>query len=291
MAAGRVALFKTAGRILEALPERVDVGVATALARVLGPRGAKGASLADNLRPVLDPGAPVDEDLLELFVRRGFASYGRYWAESAKLPSIAPAEVVRRFVIAEGLEHLEAARDAGRGTIVALPHVGSWDWGGALLARIGLPMWAVAERLEPPELFAWFAAKREAMGIHVVPLDEHATGTLAGVLRAGGVVGLVCDRDLEGNGVEVEFFARRVTLPGGPATLALRTGAPILVAACYSGPGRDHHAVVLPPIVAERTTARLREDVTRTTQRVAAGLESLIRRAPEQWHVLPARFG
>ena len=291
MAAGRVALFKTAGRILEALPERVDVGVATALARVLGPRGAKGASLADNLRPVLDPGAPVDEDLLELFVRRGFASYGRYWAESAKLPSIAPAEVVRRFVIAEGLEHLEAARDAGRGTIVALPHVGSWDWGGALLARIGLPMWAVAERLEPPELFAWFAAKREAMGIHVVPLDEHATGTLAGVLRAGGVVGLVCDRDLEGNGVEVEFFARRVTLPGGPATLALRTGAPILVAACYAGPGRDHHAVVLPPIVAERTTARLREDVTRTTQRVAAGLESLIRRAPEQWHVLPARFG
>ena len=290
MAPGRVALFRSASRILEALPERVEVGVAEAVARTVGPRSAKAASLADNLRPVLDPDGPVDADLLELFVRRGFESYGRYWAEGAKLPGVAGEEVVRRFVIAEGLEHLEAARDAGRGMIVALPHVGSWDWGGALLARIGLPMWAVAERLEPPELFEWFTKKREAMGIHVVPLDEHATGTLAGVLRAGGVVGLLCDRDLEGNGIEVDFFNRRVTLPGGPATLALRTGAPILVAACYSGPGRDHHAVVLAPIVAERTGARLREDVTRVTQRVADGLAALIRRAPEQWHVLPARF-
>jgi len=39
---------------------------------------------------------------------------------------------------------------------------------------------------------------------------------------------LLCDRDLERNGVEVEFFGERTTLPAGPATLALRTGAPIL---------------------------------------------------------------
>ncbi len=59
-------------------------------------------------------------------------------------------------------------------------------------------------------------------------------------MRAGGVVGLLCDRDLQGNGVEVEFFGERVTMPAGPATLALRTGATLVAAACYSGPGRDH---------------------------------------------------
>ena len=47
-------------------------------------------------------------------------------------------------------------------------------------------------------------------------------------LRDNDVVCLLCDRDLERNGVEVEFFGERTTLPAGPATLALRTGAPLL---------------------------------------------------------------
>jgi KDO2-lipid IV(A) lauroyltransferase len=108
-------------------------------------------------------------------------------------------------------------------------------------------------------------------------------------LKGGGVVGLLCDRDIQDNGIEVEFFGEMVTLPGGPATLALRTGATLVGAACYSGPGRDHYAVITPPIDAERT-GRLRDDVTRVTQAIAIELEGLIRRAPEQWHVLQPRF-
>ena len=81
----------------------------------------------------------------------------------------------------------------------------------------------------------------------------------------------------------------RVTLPAGPATLALRTDATLVVAACYSGPGRDHFAAVTPPIDTART-GKLREDVRRVTQLVAHELEGLIQRAPEQWHVLESRF-
>jgi KDO2-lipid IV(A) lauroyltransferase len=64
----------------------------------------------------------------------------------------------------------------------------------------------------------------------------------------------------------------------------------LVAAACYSGPGRDHHAVVTPPIDTTRTSARLRDDVRRITQDVTRELEHLIRRAPEQWHVLQPRF-
>ncbi len=150
-------------------------------------------------------------------------------------------------------------------------------------------MTAVAEDLEPPALFAWFKAKREAIGIRIEPLDEHAGTVLLQTLQDGGVIGLLCDRDIQGNGIEVEFFGEQVRLPAGPATLALRTGATLVAAACYSGPGRDHFAVVTPPIPAERQ-GRLREDVTRVTQLLAVELEGLIRRAPEQWHVLQPRF-
>ena len=102
-------------------------------------------------------------------------------------------------------------------------------------------------------------------------------------------MGLLCDRDLSGTGVEVTFFGERVTMPAGPATLALRTGATLVAAACYSGPGRDHFAVITPPIATERL-GRLREDVVRVTQAVTQEIEGLIRRAPEQWHVLEDRF-
>ncbi len=287
----KVTLFKSLGAVMERLPERFDVGIARALARFVGRRTKVArANLRTNVAHALrDDDDDVDPALLAHFVERGFASYGQYWAEGAKLPGIAPQRVFARFRIGEGLEYLYDAKAKGRGTIIALPHVGSWEWGGSYLNSLGLGMTAVAEDLEPPELFAWFKSKRESIGIHIEPLDEHAGTVLLQTLKDGGVIGLLCDRDIQGNGVEVEFFGERVRLPAGPATLALRTGATLVAAACYSGPGRDHFAVITPPIVAERE-GRLREDVTRVTQAIAGALEGLIRRAPEQWHVLQPRF-
>ena len=286
----RVALFKTAGGLLELLPERLDVNVARWVGRRLGRRSAAHDRLARNLTRVLsDGGHEVDPVLLERYVQRGFENYAQYYAEGAKLPALSGRTISSRFRIAEGAEHLEEALALGRGVVIGLPHVGSWEWGGSYLASLGMPMTAVAEELDPPELFEWFKAKREAIGIRVEGLNAQASSKLLRVLGDGGVVGLLCDRDIQGGGVEVDFFSRRVTLPGGPATLALRTGATLVAAACYAGPGRDHYAVVTPPIAAERL-GRLRDDVTRVTQSLADELADLIRRAPEQWHVLEDRF-
>jgi KDO2-lipid IV(A) lauroyltransferase len=286
----KVRLFKTLGAVMERIPERVDVGIAKSLAKLVGRRstGAR-SNLRTNLAHALRAEGEVDLQSLERFVERGFESYGQYWAEGAKLPGIKPENVFARFRIGEGLEYLYEAKEKGLGTIIALPHIGSWEWGGSYLDSLGLGMVAVAEDLEPPELFEWFKAKRESIGIRIEPLDEHAGTVLLQTLKDGGVIGLLCDRDIQGNGIEVEFFGERVRLPAGPATLALRTGATLVAAACYSGPGRDHFAVITRPIAAERV-GRLREDVTRVTQALAVELEGLIRRAPEQWHVLQPRF-
>jgi phosphatidylinositol dimannoside acyltransferase len=288
--ASRVALYKYMGALAEALPESLDVAVGRRAATFVGRRTAgPRARLKSNLaRALYAPGERADPALLERFADRAFDAYGRYWGEGAKLPAIPAATIVERFVVAEGREHLEAAKAAGRGLIIALPHVGSWEWGGAYLAQVGLAMTAVAEVLEPPALFEWFCAKRAAMGITVTPLDDHAGTTMLTTLRAGGVVGLLVDRDIVGTGIGVDFFGERVTMPAGPATLALRTGAALVAAACYSGPGDGHHAVVV-PVDAQRR-AGLREDVARVTQELATELEGLIRRAPEQWHVLEDRF-
>lgn len=287
----RVALFKSVGALLERLPERFDVALASSVALFVGRRNATAnKNLRVNVAHALGgEGIEVAPALLDRFVERGFASYGQYWAEGAKLSGLRPSTIAERFKIGEGLEYLLEAKALGKGIVIALPHIGSWDWGGSFLATLDLGMTAVAEELKPAELFAWFKKKRESIGIRIEPLDAHAGTVLLQTLRDGGVVGLLCDRDLQGNGVEVDFFGERVTLPAGPATLALRTGAQLVCAACYSGPGRDHFAVITAPLSTERT-GRLRDDIAKVTQAIALDLEGLIRRAPEQWHVLQARF-
>ncbi len=216
-------------------------------------------------------------------VRAAVASYARYWLESLRLPSIDPAEIDSRFTI-EGLEHIRAAREAGRGAVLALPHVGGWEVGGHWFTRQGFPMAVVVERVEPPELFEWFERLRRASGLSVIPLGKGAGTEVLKALRDNQVVALLADRDIGGGGVEVEFFGERTTLPGGPATLALRAGAPIMPTAVYFR-GEGHHAVVRPPLPLERS-GRLRDDIASLTQAVAHELEGLIRAAPEQWHLL-----
>jgi KDO2-lipid IV(A) lauroyltransferase len=102
-------------------------------------------------------------------------------------------------------------------------------------------------------------------------------------LHRGEVIGLLCDRDITGDGIEVDFFGERTRLPAGPATLAARSGAPILPC-CVLFEGDHHRGIILPPLDTTRRGG-LRADVARITQDMADALAALIRRAPEQWHV------
>ena len=120
--------------------------------------------------------------------------------------------------------------------------------------------------------------------MRVVPLGPGASGEVLRALRANHIVCLLCDRDLGGDGPEVTFFGERTTLPGGPVTLALRSGAPVLPTAVYFDGSVAHRGRVEPPLDLTRH-GRLREDVAAGTQALAVALEDLIRSAPDQWHL------
>jgi lauroyl/myristoyl acyltransferase len=217
-------------------------------------------------------------------VQGAFESYARYWVESFRVPSLS-AETVAAGIHVDGYEHVVAARRAGRGAILALPHLGGWEWAGRWLADVGNPVTVVVERIDPPELFDWFADLRAKLGMTVVALGPEAGRATLQALKRNEIVCLLSDRNIGPGGVEVEFFGERTKLPAGPATLALRSGAPILPVAVYFTDKRNGHlGVVRPPLVAERSGS-LRDDVARVTQALAAELEQLIRRAPEQWHL------
>jgi KDO2-lipid IV(A) lauroyltransferase len=221
---------------------------------------------------------------LQRAVSDTFASYGRYWLELFRLPRDARQSVEPRFD-AVGWEHIEHALDAGNGLILALPHLGGFDFAAAWLAGRGVAPTVVVEPVEPAELFEWFAGVREAIGMEVVPLGPEAGSAVLRALKANRIVCLLCDRDLAGDGVPVDFFGEQTTMPGGPATIALRTGAPLVPAGVYFRPGGKHFAEIGPPLPVQRS-GRLRDDVTRITQDLAHRFEELIRMAPEQWHLM-----
>lgn len=216
-------------------------------------------------------------------VHRTFDSYARYWLESFRLTGMDAAELDAGMT-AEGICHLDAALAEGNGVIMALPHLGGWDFGGAWLATQGYPITVVVEPLQPPELFEWFAEFRQALGLTVIPLGPDAGKLVLRALRRNEVVGLLCDRDIDGSGVAVEFFGECTTLPAGPVTLALRTGAALLPTAVYFE-GDRHRGVIHPRLPLERSGG-LRHDVATGTQQLADALQAMIARAPEQWHVL-----
>ena len=200
-----------------------------------------------------------------------------------------PREVRRNKVQAyfdiEGYDHILAGLDAGKGVILALPHMGGWEYAAAWMGYRGHDMLAVVEPIEPPELYEWFSTQRRTFGLEIVPLGPDVLRVVLGALRDNRIVCLLSDRDLTGDGVEVTFFGERTRLPAGPATLALRTGATLLPAGAYFRGRREHLAVVKPPILVERE-GRLRDDIARVTQRIAEEFEALIRVAPQQWHLM-----
>lgn len=217
-------------------------------------------------------------------VQDAFDSYARYWIDSLRLPNLSARTVAVDFEIV-GYRHVTDALDEGNGVILALPHLGGWEWAGRWMTDRGHKLTVVVERIEPPELYEWFVNLRADLGMTVVPLGATAGRAVLRALHDNEVVCLLSDRDIQGGGVEVEFFGERTTLPAGPATLGLRTGAPILpVGVYYTRRANGHHAVVRPPVPAERR-GKLRDDVARVTQFLAHELEYLIRRAPEQWHL------
>jgi KDO2-lipid IV(A) lauroyltransferase len=96
-------------------------------------------------------------------------------------------------IVVEGLEHLDAGLAAGNGVIMALPHLGGWDFGGAWLATRGYPVTVVVEPLDPPELFEWFAEFRQRSGSPSSRSARRREDRAAGAAR-NEVVGLLCDR-------------------------------------------------------------------------------------------------
>jgi len=284
----QLAMYRAGERVASWLPTQAALWLGQSLGAAIGRLpdwDGRRAVVASHLRRLL--GDQASPRATRRLVAEVFGYYGRYWAESLRLPSIDLAEVAAG-VRMTGFDHVEQCLAGGKGLLIAAPHLGGWEWGAMYLASgRGLPMTVAVEPLDPPELFEWFARFRQRLGMNVVPVGPGAAREIMRALRQGHVVCLLSDRLVKGTtGVEVEFFGSPTSLPAGPVTLALRSEAPLLAAAIYYGPeAGDHHIVFRPRLCLPRSGS-FRSDVQAGTQALARELEALVQAAPTQWHLL-----
>jgi lauroyl/myristoyl acyltransferase len=214
--------------------------------------------------------------------RRAFQNYGRMLMDFVLMGSLTPADLVMRVTL-DGRDRLDAALSHGRGAIMAVPHMGSWDMAGSYAGALGYGISAVADRF-PGSLNEAVVATRQRFGMNVIMLGRAAVRSLTEALRANHIVALLCDLE-QGPGVDVRFFGRRAVVPGGPAALAIKTGAPLMPACQYAiAPGRYRIYLDPPLAVGEGETKE------HLMQRVIDRFQDFIRERPDQWYAFRPMF-
>ncbi len=274
--------YRALGAISRSLPEHTARAIFTRAGRLayrLAPRVR--AIVAANQAQVL--GRAPDDPLVQSSTREAFALYARFWVEAFHLTELTDAEVLAH-VSCDTVDRLWQANAAGKGAVLALPHMGNWDAAGRWMSALGLPLVSVAEELEPRRLYELFLQHRRSIGIDIIGLSDANIGRrLGAVLAANRMVALVADRDFGGRGIEVEMFGRPRRLPAGPALLSLTTGAPLMVTPTYQTP-RGWRIHISEPLSIEPTGDR-RGDVEALTIQMARAFEEAIAAAPADWHM------
>jgi len=206
--------------------------------------------------------------------------------ELLRLPSMSDEEL-SRLVEFENLELVDRVLAEGKGIILATGHYGNWELLGAVAARLGYPVTAVARDSDDPETASIINSARESSGMRVIGRSQ--VREMLGVLHQGHALGILPDQYAKEGGEPVEFMGHRTQTATGPAALALRTGAPIMSGFGYRTEDDRIICRFGQPFHVPDTGDRSR-DILEGTRLVNQALGREILRHPAQWLWLHNRW-
>jgi Kdo2-lipid IVA lauroyltransferase/acyltransferase len=172
-------------------------------------------------------------------------------------------------------ECLDAAIAEGRGVVFASAHLGPWERVASSLVAAGVPLTVVAREPYDPRFRSLYDRLRERRGVRAI--YRGAPGAAVGLvrtLRKGGVLGIPMDFASRVPSIDVPFLGVTAPTPSGPATLALRLGAAVVVGTVAIEGGVL--GISFERIAAEPTVEAL-------TMRINAALSARIRAMPLAW--------
>jgi lauroyl/myristoyl acyltransferase len=271
--------YLAAENVINAAPRRLALALAAAVGNVAYDlAGSKRQLVAENLeRPLRAHG---DEALATRAARRAFRNYAKYLVDVMRLSSMSEVDAAR-LVDIDNIGILEEARRAGPGgVLICTVHVGGMDLIGSALKAGGETIRVVADDTTYGRLYDHLAATRARHGIFLIGW-RNLRG-LFRALRAGENLVLFCDGGYRDGDVPVELHGEPTTFPQGPATLAAKTGAPMVPVLVQRTKGDRFAARGLPLIHCASTEP---EEIYRATQQLADELGAVIAEDPGQWYM------
>jgi lauroyl/myristoyl acyltransferase len=273
------------GRLMvRALPERVCRWMSVVAAAVywrLCPR--RFHVVVENLLPVFGGDRAAAE-------RASRALFREFALKITHLWRFESGEPVERWLAEwSGWETFAAAQARGHGVLLITPHLGNWEFGGALIARRGYKL-LVLTQPEPGRGFTELRQKSRARwGIETLVVGEDAFAFVEIIkqLQAGATVALLVDRPPPPTAVTVELFGRPFQASIAAAELARASGCAILPTVVVRMP-QGYRAEILPEIVYDRAAIGDRAARIKLTQEILRAFEPAIRQHVEQWyHFVP----
>ena len=198
-----------------------------------------------------------------------------------------PAERSLRWVREVENGHLlDAAEAAGRGVIVAAPHIGNWELFSVYLAsrrRIGVVYRPPERRVLEPLLIK----VRSHPGIEPLRAEPNVVRRMLALLRVGGTLGILPDqRPKAGEGLRAPLFGVPALTMTLLPRLAQKTGAAVVFGFAERLPDSDGFRIRLlaPP------NGLLDPDPVRSASALNAGIEACIALAPSQYQWTYKRY-
>lgn len=196
-------------------------------------------------------------------------------------------ERVQRLALdAEGEDRLEQALTAGRGAILAIPHLGAWEM-VALYCSMHHPMTTLYRPPRLGSLDALMTAARERFGARLVPSDTAGVRALLRASRRGELLAILPDQEPRyGNGIFSPFFGIPAYTMTLLARLTQQTGAPVFITYAERLAHGSGYRLHFQPLALPSDDA----SVEQITAAVNAAIEDCVRRIPQQYQWGYKRF-
>jgi KDO2-lipid IV(A) lauroyltransferase len=249
--------------------------------------GGFGYHLAGKARSITEENLrlsfPEKSDIeIRNIAKQVFVNQGRNAFEVFYYPKLSK-EDINNLVSVENETGYTKACAEGKGVLMASAHCASWELLGAALSARGFVINSIAKRIYIEELNTLLLELRASKGLKIIfRSDSDSARKMIRALRAKETLALLIDQDTEVPGVFVDFFGRPAWTPAAVAVLALKTGAPVIVALDVRLPDGKHKVVINGPLETVRT-GNYDADVLENTKIVTKIIEGHIRKYPDQW--------